>query len=195
MYWMLSHSIDFIVLFIHLYLYHALLLHINTETENIMSSLNRVTLIGHLGADPETRAFNDGTIVCNLRMATSESWKDRTTGEQRESTEWHRVVLYRRLAEIAEQYLRKGAQIYIEGKLRTKKWTDKTGAERYTTEIEGDELKMLGKANQSSTPPVTDAWDRSSGTQSRGSSGQAGDPAKVTTKTAIDPFEDDGIPF
>lgn len=160
-----------------------------------MSSLNRVTLIGHLGADPETRAFSDGTMVCNLRMATSESWKDRTTGEQRESTEWHRVVLYRRLAEIADQYLRKGAQIYIEGKLRTKKWTDKTGAERYTTEIEGDELKMLGKANQASTPPVTDAWDRSSGTQPRGSSGQSGDPAKVTTTTSIDPFEDDSIPF
>jgi single-strand DNA-binding protein len=160
-----------------------------------MSSLNRVTLIGHLGADPETRSFSDGTLVCNLRMATSESWKDRATGEQKESTEWHRVVLYRRLAEIADQYLRKGAQIYIEGKLRTKKWTDKTGAERYTTEIEGDELKMLGKANQSSTPPGTDARDRSSGIQTRGYTDQSKSQTRVTTKTTIDPFEDDPIPF
>ena len=112
-----------------------------------MSSLNRVTLIGHLGADPETRSFSDGTLVCKLRIATSESWKDRGTGEQREATEWHRINFYRRLAEIADQYLRKGAQVYVEGKLRTKKWTDKSGVERYSTEIEGDELKMLGKAD------------------------------------------------
>jgi single-strand DNA-binding protein len=149
-----------------------------------MSSLNRVTLIGHLGADPETRAFSDGAMVCNLRIATSDSWKDRTTGEQRESTEWHRVVLYRRLAEIADQYLRKGAQIYIEGKLRTKKWTDKTGAERYTTEIEGDELKMLGK------PPGTDKRDRTGGEQT---SGNGGKPEEMKTKTTIDLADD--IPF
>ncbi len=149
-----------------------------------MSSLNRVTLIGHLGADPETRAFSDGTMVCNIRLATSESWKDRATGEQRESTEWHRVVFYRRLAEIADQYLRKGAQIYIEGRLRTKKWTDKTGAERYTTEIEGDELKMLGK------PPGTDKRDRTGGEQTSGNGGKPVEPTKVTT---IDPFDD--IPF
>lgn len=110
-----------------------------------MSSLNRVALIGHLGAAPETRAFGDGGMVCNINIATSESWKDRVTGEQKETTEWHRVVLYRRLAETADQYLRKGAQIYVEGKLRTKKWMDKTGVERYTTQIEADELKMLGK--------------------------------------------------
>lgn len=153
-----------------------------------MSSLNRVILIGHLGADPETRAFSDGTMVCNLRMATSESWKDRNTGERKESTEWHRVVLYRRLAEIADQYLRKGDLIYIEGKLRTKKWTDKAGLERYTTEIEGDELKMLGKPNKTSTPVGADIQARAGGTPQRGYDTQ---PARSTTN----PFEDDTIPF
>ncbi|MBL8454115.1 MAG: single-stranded DNA-binding protein [Zoogloea sp.] len=114
-----------------------------------MSSLNRVILIGHLGADPEFRAFADGTGVCNIRLATTEKWRDRGSGEMKEATEWHRVVLYRRLAETARQYLHKGAQIYVEGRLRTRKWTDKTGAERYTTEIEADDMKMLGKRLES----------------------------------------------
>ncbi len=110
-----------------------------------MSSLNRVMLIGNLGADPESRAFPDGTAVCNIRLATTDKWRDRDTGDMKEATEWHRVVLYRRLAEIAGQYLQKGSHIYVEGRLRTRKWTDKNGAERYTTEIEADEMKMLGK--------------------------------------------------
>ena len=109
-----------------------------------MASVNKVILIGNLGADPEMRAFSNGDAVCNLRLATSEQWKDKTTGEQRESTEWHRVVLFRRLAEIADQYLKKGAQVYIEGRLRTRKWQDRDGQERYTTEIEASEMKMLG---------------------------------------------------
>ena len=113
-----------------------------------MSSVNRVILIGNLGANPESRAFSDGTGVCNIRVATTEKWRDRTTGEMREATEWHRVVLYRRLAEIASQYLQKGSHIYVEGRLRTRKWTDKDGAERYTTEIEADEMKMLGQKSK-----------------------------------------------
>ena len=153
-----------------------------------MSSLNRVILIGHLGADPETRAFSDGTMVCNLRLATSESWRDRNKGERKESTEWHRVVLYRRLAEIADQYLRKGDLIYIQGRLRTKKWTDKAGLERYTTEIEGDELKMLGKPNQTSTLGGADMQARAGGTPQRGYDTQH---ARITTN----PFEDDTIPL
>ena len=120
---------------------------------DIMSSLNRVMLIGNLGADPESRAFPDGTAVCNIRLATTDKWRDRDTGDMKEATEWHRVVLYRRLAEIAGQYLQKGSQIYVEGRLRTRKWTDKTGAERYTTEIEADEMKMLGKKAEQMNMP------------------------------------------
>lgn len=118
-----------------------------------MSSLNRVMLIGNLGADPESRAFPDGTAVCNIRLATTDKWRDRDTGDMKEATEWHRVVLYRRLAEIAGQYLQKGSHIYVEGRLRTRKWTDKTGAERYTTEIEADEMKMLGKKSDQVSMP------------------------------------------
>lgn len=109
-----------------------------------MASINKVILIGNLGADPEIRATATGESICNLRLATTEKWKDRTTGDSRETTEWHRVVLYRRLAEIAGEYLKKGAPVYIEGRLRTRKWQDKEGKERFTTEIEADELKMLG---------------------------------------------------
>ncbi len=109
-----------------------------------MASVNKVILIGNLGADPEMRATASGESICNLRLATTEKWKDKATGEARETTEWHRVVLYRRLAEIAGEYLRKGSAVYIEGRLRTRKWQDKEGKERFTTEIEGNELKMLG---------------------------------------------------
>jgi single-strand DNA-binding protein len=109
-----------------------------------MASVNKVILIGNLGADPEIRATATGESICNLRLATTEKWKDKSTGEARETTEWHRVVLYRRLAEIAGEYLRKGSSVYIEGRLRTRKWQDKEGKERVTTEIEGNELKMLG---------------------------------------------------
>ena len=106
--------------------------------------INKVILIGNLGADPETRAIPSGTTVANLRIATSESWRDKQSGEQQERTEWHRVALFGRLAEIAGEYLRKGSQVYIEGSLRTRKWQDKQGNERYSTEIIGNELQMLG---------------------------------------------------
>ena len=98
-----------------------------------MASLNKVILIGNLGADPETRYTTSGDAVCNIRLATTDSWRDKASGEQRESTEWHRVVFYRRLAEIAGQYLKKGSQVYIEGRIKTRKWQDKDGQERYTT--------------------------------------------------------------
>ena len=109
-----------------------------------MASVNKVILVGNLGADPETRYMPNGDAVANIRLATTESWKDKASGEKKEITEWHRVVLYRKLGEIAGQYLKKGSAVYIEGRIRTRKWQDKEGQERYTTEIEANEMQMLG---------------------------------------------------
>jgi len=109
-----------------------------------MASVNKVILVGNLGADPEMRYMSSGDAVCNIRLATTDSWKDKNSGEKREVTEWHRVVFYRKLAEIAGQYLKKGSQVYIEGRLKTRKWQDKDGQDRYTTEIEATEMQMLG---------------------------------------------------
>ncbi len=106
--------------------------------------VNKVILVGNLGADPETRAMPSGMTVANIRIATSESWKDKQSGEQKERTEWHHVALFGRLGEIAGEYLRKGSQVYIEGSLRTRKWQDKEGRDRYTTEVIADEMQMLG---------------------------------------------------
>ncbi len=110
-----------------------------------MASVNKVILVGNLGKDPETRYMPNGDQVTNVTIATSESWKDKNSGEQKEATEWHRVVFFRRLAEIAGQYLKKGSQVYIEGSLKTRKWQNKEGLDQYTTEIVADEMKMLGK--------------------------------------------------
>ena len=109
-----------------------------------MASVNKVILVGNLGRDPETRYAPSGDAICNVALATTDTWKDKGTGEKKEQTEWHRVVFFGKLAEIAGQYLKKGSQVYIEGSIRTRKWTDKDGQERYTTEIRGDEMKMLG---------------------------------------------------
>ncbi|MGL6041732.1 MAG: single-stranded DNA-binding protein [Deefgea sp.] len=110
-----------------------------------MASLNKVLLIGNLGKDPETRFMPNGNAVCNFSIATTESWKDKQSGQKQEKTEWHNISMYGRLAEIAGQYLKKGSSVYIEGRLQTRKWQDKqTGADRYTTEIIADEMKMLG---------------------------------------------------
>ncbi len=106
--------------------------------------INKVILVGNLGKDPETRYMPNGKAVTNFSIATSESWKDKQTGEQREQTEWHNIVMYDRLAEIAAEYLKKGSQVYVEGKLRTRKWQDKEGQDRYTTEINANEMQMLG---------------------------------------------------
>lgn len=105
--------------------------------------INKVILIGNLGQDPEVRYLPNGGAVCNLSVATSETWKDKNTGEQQERTEWHRVVLFRRLAEIAGEYLKKGSKVYLEGKLQTRKWQDQQGQDRYTTEVVADDLQML----------------------------------------------------
>lgn len=108
-----------------------------------MASVNKVILIGNLGKDPETRYMPNGDAVTNITLATTETWKDQS-GERKEKTEWHRVTLYRKLAEIAGEYLKKGRPVYIEGRLETRKWTDKAGVERYNTDIIASELKMLG---------------------------------------------------
>ena len=106
--------------------------------------INKVILVGNLGADPDTRYMPSGGAVTNLSLATSESWKDKQTGEPKERTEWHKVAMFGRLAEISAEYLRKGSQVYVEGKLRTRKWQDKDGNDRWTTEVIADEMQMLG---------------------------------------------------
>lgn len=128
--------------------------------------VNKVILIGHLGADPETRYMPSGQAVTNIRVATSEVWKDRETGEQKERTEWHSVVLFGKLGEIAAEYLRKGSQVYIEGSLRTRKWQDNEGRDRYTTEIVGREMQMIG------------------GNRSGSSSGTASAPAQAPSQSS-----------
>ena len=109
-----------------------------------MASVNKVIIVGNLGRDPEMRTFPSGDQVANVTIATTDKWKDRQTGEMKEATEWHRVVFNGRLAEIAGQYLRKGSQVYVEGSLRTRKWTDQAGVEKYSTEIRADQMQMLG---------------------------------------------------
>lgn len=109
-----------------------------------MASVNKVIVVGNLGQAPETRYMPNGDAVTNISVATTESWKDKNTGEKKELTEWHRIVFYRKLAEIAGQYLKKGSQVYVEGRLQTRKWTDKEGVERYTTEVIADTMQMLG---------------------------------------------------
>ncbi len=109
-----------------------------------MASINKVILIGNLGRDPEVRYTPSGAAVCNVTLATSRSWKDKNSGDKVEETEWHRVVFYDRLAEIAGEYLKKGRSVYVEGRLKTRKWQDKEGVEKYTTEIVAEEMKMLG---------------------------------------------------
>ena len=143
--------------------------------------VNKVILVGNLGKDPEVRYMPNGNAVANITLATSESWKDKTSGEQQEKTEWHRIVMFRRLGEIAGEYLKKGSQVYIEGKLQTRKWQDNSGNDRYTTEIVANEMQMLGS--------------RGGG----GSAGFSGDSAPAQSAPAPAPAPagdfDDDIPF
>jgi single-strand DNA-binding protein len=121
-----------------------------------MAGINKVILVGNLGKDPEVKYLEGGTAVANFTIATSETFKDRTSGERKTSTEWHNVVVWRGLAEISEKYLKKGMQVYVEGKLRTRQWQDKDGNTRYTTEIVGDNLQMLGKKEENSSSTSTE---------------------------------------
>ncbi len=125
-----------------------------------MASVNKVIIVGNLGKDPESRVFPNGDPVANVTIATTDKWKDKNSGEMREITEWHRVVFNGRLAEIAGQYLRKGSQVYVEGSLRTRKWTDQSGVEKYTTEIRADVMQMLGSRQGMGEPSHDDgAYD------------------------------------
>ena len=158
-----------------------------------MASVNKVILVGNLGADPETRYMPNGDAVANIRMATTESWKDKATGEKKELTEWHRVVFYRKLAEIVGQYLKKGSAVYVEGRIRTRKWQDKEGQERYTTEIEANEMQMLGGRQNTASSSGGEAEYGGSMPSSSAPSEQRGSaPAKKAPS-----FEDmdDDIPF
>ncbi len=154
--------------------------------------INKVILVGNLGKDPEIRYVASGGAVANLNIATSESWKDKTTGEKQERTEWHRVVFFGKLAEIANEYLKKGAQIYVEGRLQTRKWQDKGGQDRYTTEIIGSELQMLGGrgAGSSMDGPPDMSFESSGPSGGRQESGSAPSSAPK----GGDDFDDD-IPF
>ncbi len=154
--------------------------------------INKVIIVGNLGADPEVRYMPSGGAVTNVTIATSESWKDKQSGEAQERTEWHRVVFFNRLAEIAGEYLRKGAKVYVEGSLRTRKWQDQNNVDRYTTEIVANEMQMLdskGGAGQGQSPP-----SMSQGSQGQPSHAQQQMPATETAAPMAHEFDDD-IPF
>jgi single-strand DNA-binding protein len=156
-----------------------------------MASVNKVILIGNLGKDPEIRYMTNGDAVCNVNLATTESWNDKASGERREVTEWHRVVLFRKLAEIAGQYLKKGSQVYFEGRIRTRKWQDKDGADRYTTEIEATEMKMLGRREGGGDAPMPrDNQDTAPDSRQA----PAGDKSPAADSGGFGNFDDD-IPF
>jgi single-strand DNA-binding protein len=163
-----------------------------------MASVNKVILIGNLGRDPEVRYAPSGSAICNVTLATSRQWKDKTSGERQEETEWHRVVFYDRLAEIAGEYLKKGRPVYVEGRLKTRKWTDKDGVEKYTTEIVADQMQLLG-----SREGMGGADEAGGGGYSRGAGGEgrpAARPSAPASKpaakssTGFDDMDDD-IPF
>jgi single-strand DNA-binding protein len=152
--------------------------------------INKVILVGNLGADPETRYTASGSAVTRIRVATSESWRDKQSGENQERTEWHRVVFFSRLAEIAGEYLRKGSQVYIEGSLRTNKWQDQSGQDRYTTEVIANEMQMLGSRGGDSAPSSS-----SGGFRDTQPSRPKKEPAQAPSPEAEDTFTDDDIPF
>jgi single-strand DNA-binding protein len=158
--------------------------------------INKVIIVGNVGGDPETRYMPSGSAVTNLTVATNESWKDKQTGEQKERTEWHRVAMFNRLAEIAAEYLRKGSQVYIEGKLRTRKWQDKSGQERYTTEIIADEMQMLGGRGGSGGGGNFGGGKQDAGQGGGQSGGQSGGQGggNAPPQPGPDDFDDD-IPF
>ena len=167
-----------------------------------MAGVNKVIIVGHLGNDPEIRTMPNGDAVANISVATSESWNDRNTGERREVTEWHRIVFYRRQAEICGEYLRKGSQVYVEGRLKTRKWQDQNGQDRYTTEIQGDVMQMLGARNQAggyssdmgaAPQPSYQARQTNNG-GSYQSSRPAPQQAAPQAEPPMDGFDDD-IPF
>ena len=168
-----------------------------------MASVNKVILVGNLGRDPEVRSFPNGDRVANITIATTDKWKDKQTNEMKEATEWHRIVFNGRLAEIVEQYLRKGSQVYVEGSLRTRKWTDQSGVEKYTTEIRADQMQMLGSRQGMGGPGA--GHDEGGGYEAPRQSAPASRPAAPAPRPTPAPapsragsgFDDmdDDIPF
>jgi single-strand DNA-binding protein len=148
-----------------------------------MASVNKVIIVGNLGADPETRYLPSGDAVTNIRVATTDRWKDKASGDTKEATEWHRIAFFGRLAEIAGEYLKKGSQVYVEGSLRTRKWQDKDGQDKYSTEIRADVMQMLGSRSGAGEPRTEPSAPR-------------GEPKAAAKKPAgkFDDMEDD-IPF
>ena len=157
-----------------------------------MASVNKVIIVGNLGRDPETRYLPSGEAVTNISVATTDSWKDKTSGEKKELTEWHRVAFFGRLAEIAGEYLKKGSQVYVEGSLRTRKWQDKEGKDRYTTEIRADTMQMLG-SRAGAGEPRGDTRGEPRGETAAPTGGEA-KPAAKKPAGKFDDMEDD-IPF
>jgi single-strand DNA-binding protein len=152
-----------------------------------MASVNKVIIVGNLGADPETRYLPSGEAVTNIRVATTDKWKDKTSGEMKEATEWHRIAFFGRLATIAGEYLKKGSQVYVEGSLRTRKWQDKEGQDRYSTEIRADVMQMLGRREGSGEPRE----------QKEPAESRAAEPKPAAAKKPAGKFDDmeDDIPF
>lgn len=156
-----------------------------------MASVNKVILVGNLGRDPEVRYTPDGAAICNVSIATTSQWKDKNSGERREETEWHRVVFYNRLAEIAGEYLKKGRSVYVEGRLKTRKWQDKdTGADKYTTEIVADQMQMLGGREGGEQPQTA----RNDYAEQRGRSAPAARQPGAAPAANFSDMDDD-IPF
>jgi single-strand DNA-binding protein len=161
-----------------------------------MASVNKVILIGNLGRDPEVRYATSGSAICNVTIATSRQWKDKTSGERQEETEWHRVVFYDRLAEIAGEYLKKGRPVYVEGRLKTRKWTDKDGVEKYTTEIVASEMQLLG-SREGGGGSGASGDDMGAAPAARSAPAARGAPAAKPAPKSTTGFDDmdDDIPF
>jgi single-strand DNA-binding protein len=163
-----------------------------------MASVNKVILIGNLGRDPEVRYAPSGAAICNVTIATSRQWKDKTSGERQEETEWHRVVFYDRLAEIAGEYLKKGRSVYVEGRLKTRKWTDKDGVDKYTTEVIADQMQMLGSREGMGGAAGTEEGDEGAravqARPMRPAAPAASRPPAAKSSTGFDAMDDD-IPF
>ena len=149
--------------------------------------INKVILVGNCGQDPETRFSSSGSAITNISLATSETWKDKQTGQQQERTEWHKVVFFNRLGEIAGEYLKKGSKVYIEGSLRTRKWQDKEGQDRYTTEIVGNEMQMLDSRGMSDNSDT--------GSRNTNAAVDIGESDNKSTESVVSDDWDDDIPF
>lgn len=156
--------------------------------------INKVIIVGNLGQDPEVKYMPSGGAVCNITVATSESWNDKTSGEKQERTEWHRIVFYRKLAEIAGEYLRKGSQVYVEGKLTTRKWQDQGGADRSTTEIIANEMQMLGGRGSASSGGASSSGSPGFENNQASAKPAASSNAPAPAGGMADDFDDD-IPF